>query len=246
VLADGIEKDLALVVAPSITLPCATSGPPPPLPPLANVASIPSGPFVVEVPVAARYEELERAMSLAFQNGKLFFSKDLPQVYLEKPGIYASRDQLVVKLHIGGHVKKGSIETDLDGDLYMVGHPAVVDTEIRVPDLEPTIETQQFLLKLAASMGGDDLRNQAREALRLDIADRIRSVRDQLSTELTFGNAPPAATATSGPGKATTALGCIRAGVSRVEVSGVHAHPGYLRLYLTLTGQAAVYLPCPG
>jgi len=95
-------------------------------------------------------------------------------------------------------------------------------------------------------VGGDDLRNQAREALRLDIADRIRTVRDQLSTELTFGNATPSAAVPHDPGKPTTALGCMRAGISRVEVSGVHAHPGYLRLYLTLTGQAAVYLPCPG
>ena len=198
---------------------------------------------MVQIPVAARYEELERAMVLAFPNGKLFFSKDMPDVYLEKPGIYASRDQLVVKLHIAGRAKKGSIETDLDGDLYMAGHPAVVDNEIRVPDLEPTVETQGFLLKLAASLNSDALRTQAREALRLDIADRIRSVREKLSTELSFGNAPVAPTP---PNAAqTTALGCVRAGVTRVEVSGVHAHPTYLRLYLTITGQAAVYLPCP-
>ncbi len=27
----------------------------------------------------------------------------------------------------------------------MTGHPAVVDNELRVPDLEPTIETSNFL-----------------------------------------------------------------------------------------------------
>ncbi len=239
VLADGIEKDLALVIAPSITLPCAATGPPPPIPPLANVANVPSGPFTVEVPVAARYAELERAMGLAFTDGKLFFSKEFPSLYLEKPGIYASRDQLVVKLHIGGRVKKGAIDTTLDGDLYMVGHPTVVDNEIRVPDLEPTIDTRSFLLRLAASLNGDDIRDQAREALHLDIGDRLRQVRDKLSTELSFGNTTPP------PPTATTAMGCVRAGVNRLEVSSVHAHPTYLRLYLTITGQAAVYLPCP-
>ena len=239
VLADGVEKDVALVVAPSITLPCASTGAPPPLPPLANVSNVQSGPFTVQVPVAARYAELEQAMSLAFTKGRLYFSKEFPTLYLEKPGIYASRDQLVVKLHIAGRVKKGAIDTDLDGDLYMVGHPAVVDNEIRIPDLEPTIDTRSFLLRLAASMNGDDIRDQAREALHLDIGDRLRQVRDKLSTELSFGNAPPVA------GAPAPALGCVRAGVNRLEVSSVHAHPTYLRLYLTITGQASVYLPCP-
>src|SRR5882724_4568380 len=41
VLADGIEKDLALVVAPSVTMPCqAPSDAMPSLPPLANVATL--------------------------------------------------------------------------------------------------------------------------------------------------------------------------------------------------------------
>src|SRR5207237_5625876 len=120
VLADGIEKDLALVVAPSVTLPCSAAPESAPLPTLQNVAALPSGPFTVEVPIAARYEELQRAMSLAFTDGKLFFSKDAPAVYLEKPEVYASKDQLVLKLHIAGPVKRGGISATLDGDLYMI------------------------------------------------------------------------------------------------------------------------------
>ena len=245
VLADGIEKDLALVVAPSITLPCTDPGPLPPLPPLANVAFLPSGPFVVQIPIAARYEELERAMAVALPNGRLYFSKQLPDAYLEKPSIYESRDQLVVKLHLAGIAHRGNLDVPLDGDLYMVGHPAVVDNELRVPDLEPTVETSSFLLRLAASMGSDSLREQARRALRLDIGERIRAVREKMSTQLSFGNAPPGVIAASQPPAPTPALGCVRAGVSHVEVSSIHTHPGYLRLYLTLTGQAALYLPCP-
>ena len=231
VLADGIEKDLALVVAPSITLPCAVAATIPPLPPLANVAAVPSGPFTVQVPIAARYEELEHAMSLAFTDGKLYFSKAMPGLYLEKPGIYASRDQLVVKLHIAGHAKAGAIDSDLDGDLYMAGHPQVVDNELRIPDLEPTIETKSFLLQLASAFNGDTIRDQAREALRLDIGDRLRQVQDKLSTELSFGDAPQA--------------GCVRAKVNRVEVGPVYAHASYLRLYVGVTAQAAAYVPCP-
>src|SRR5208282_4815088 len=53
VLADGLEKDIAVIVSPSVTLPCsqsATSGEGAPLlPPLQNVTSVPSGPFTVTV-----------------------------------------------------------------------------------------------------------------------------------------------------------------------------------------------------
>jgi hypothetical protein len=256
VLADGIEKDLALVVAPSITLPCAAPPTPPPLPPLANVASLQSGPFTVQVPVAARYDELEHAMSLAFTNGKLYFSKELPELYLEKPGVYASRDQLVVKVHIAGRVKKGGIDTTLDGDLYMVGHPTVVDNEIRVPDLEHTFETKSFLLKLANAFSGDSIRESAREALHLDIGERLRQVQAKLSTELSFGGQAPTPPAEPGvrlptglqgppPSQDAMSQGCVRAAVNRFEISAVHPHPSYLRLYMNITGQASVYLPCP-
>lgn len=229
VLADGIEKDLAVVVAPSVTLPCSAPATETPLPPLANVASLPTGPFTVSIPVAARYEELQKAMTLAFTDGKLYFSKELPQLYMEKPEVYASKDELVLKLHMRGPIHRFGIDMNLDGDLYMVGHPTVVDNEIRVPDLEPTIETQSFLLRLKAALDGDSIRDQARQALRLDIGDRLADVRNKLSSDLTFGDNQ----------------GCLRSNVSKIEVTGVHTHASYLRVYVSLTGQASVYLPCP-
>jgi hypothetical protein len=111
----------------------------------------------------------------------------------------------------------------------MTGHPTVVDNEIRVPDLEPTIETQSFLLRLKAAIDGNSIRDQARDALHLDIGDRLAEVRKKLSSDLTFG----------------VNQGCLRANVSKIEVTSVHTHQGYLRVYVGLTGQASVYLPCP-
>jgi hypothetical protein len=229
VLADGIEKDLALVVAPSVTLPCADAGATFALPPLANVAAVPAGPFAVTVPVAAGYPELGRAMGKAFTDGKLYFSKEYPGLYLERPEVFASHDQLVLKLHVAGPVKKAFVATDIDGDLYLAGHPTVVDNELRVPDLEPTIETTNLLLRLKADLDGKGIRDQARDALRLDIGERVRSVRDKLASDLTFGE-----------GK-----GCFRAEAHKIEVTGVHAHANYLRVYVTVTARAAVDLPCP-
>jgi hypothetical protein len=228
VLADGVEKDLALVIAPSVTIPCS-----PPeqteLPKLANVATIQPGPFSVTIPVAARYDELAKAMSLAFTGGKLFFSKEYPKLYLEKPEVYAAKDQIVLKLHIAGPVNKYGIEADLNGDLFLTGHPVVEDNELKVPDLEPTIETSNFLLMLKASVDAQSIRDQARAALRLDIGERLKAVRDKLSTDISFGNGQ----------------GCLRAQTHKIEVSGVHVHASYLRVYVNVNASASVYMPCP-
>jgi uncharacterized protein DUF4403 len=228
VLADGIEKDLALVIAPSVLIPCPeiTSTP---LPPLANVATIQPGPFTVTVPIAARYDELAKAMSLTFTDGKMFFSKEYPKLYMEKPEVYAAKDQLVLKLHIAGPIHKLGIDTDLDGDLFLTGHPAVEDNELRIPDLEPTIETSSFLLKLKAALDGSAIRDQARAALHLDIGERLKSVRDKLSSDLAIH----------------TDQGCVHAEVMKIEVNGVHVHQAYLRVYVGITGSASIYMPCP-
>jgi hypothetical protein len=230
VLANGIEKDVAFVVAPRVTLPCAApiDVEPSALPPLANVATLQSGPFTVEVPIAARYEELAKAMSLAFTDGKLFFSQEYPELYMEMPEVYASKDELVLKLHVAGPVHGFLVSSDIDGDIYFVGHPSVEDNELRVRDLEPTIETKSVLLKLKAALDGDSIRDEARAALRLDIGERMRAVRDKLSTDLAFAD-----------GK-----GCLKAEVNKIEVTRVVAHRSYLRVLVAVTGHAAVYAPC--
>jgi hypothetical protein len=228
VLAGGIEKDLAFVVAPQVTFPCGAEEELAPLPPLSNVATLASGPFTVTVPIAAAYDELAKAMALTFTDGKYFFSKTYPELYLEKPEVYAAKDQLVLKVHIGGRVKQGSIDTALDGDLFMSGHPAVVDNELRIPDLQPTIETSSFLLGIKAALDGDTIRDQARAAMRLDIGSRIKSAQDKLGTELSFGEG----------------RGCLKAQAHKVEVTGIHVHASYLRVYVAATASAAASVPC--
>jgi hypothetical protein len=230
VVAGGLEKDVAFVVAPSVSLPCPTDSPPAELPRLANVATLPSGPFTVEVPIAARYDELARAMSATFTDGKLFFSKSYPELYLSDPEVFATKDeQLVVKLHLAGPIKAAGLSATLDGDLFFAGHPQVVDNVLRVPDLEPTVQTTSFLLGLKATLDGSGIRDQARQALTLDLGERFRAVRERLSTDTAFDEG----------------LGCARTQVSKIAVTGVYPHAAYLRVYLSLTAQGSVYLPCP-
>lgn len=228
ILADGIEKDIALVVSPSVTMPCAEHTVDASVPPLANVATILPGPFTVNVPIAARYDELAKAMNSLFTDGKYFFSKEYPGLYLESPELYASQGSLVLKMHMSGPVHAAGIDTELNGDIFLSGHPVVVDNEIRLPDLEPTIETSNFLLRLKAMADGEKIRDQAREAMRLDVGERLASVRKKLSEDLTFENGP----------------GCFRGNVDKVEVTGVHAHANYLRVHVSVTGRASLRAPC--
>ena len=55
-------------------------------------------------------------------------------------------------------------------------------------------------------------------------------MKDKLSTDLSFGNGQ----------------GCVKASADKIEVSGVHVHANYLRMYVGVVGRASVYLPCPG
>ena len=228
VVADGIEKDLALVVAPSVTIPCMAPDTATPLPRLANVAAMTPGPFTVTIPVAARYEELTGAMSAAFTDGRLYFSKEYPGLYLERPEIYESQGLLVLKLHLLGPVHKFGIDTDLDGDVYLTGHLSVVDNELRIPDLEPTIETRSLLLSLKVMAEGEKIRDEARAALRLDIGQRLLSVREKLGDDLTFGDARV----------------CFKGTVDKIEVTGAYAHGTYVRVYVAVTARASVSMPC--
>lgn len=239
VLANGIEKDVALVVAPEVTLPCAatatlsedasiTEATAASLPPLSNVATLVPGPFTVTVPIAARYDELAKAMGMLFTNGKYFFSTEYPELYLSEPEVYASQDRLVLKLRIRGPVHKFGIDTDLDGDLFLSGHPTLVDNEISLPDLEPTIETHNFLLKLKAISDGDKIRDQARTAMRLDLSERFRSVRENLASSLSLGDAKS----------------CFRGDVDKIEVTGIYPHGAYVRVTVAVTGRARMSMPC--
>ena len=229
VVADGIEKELAIVVAPSVTIPCADNNDPVPLPPLANVTTIQPGPFTVTVPVAAAYSELTKAMgSLMFTNGKYFFAPEYPDLYMEKPELYESQGEVVLKLHIAGPIHKFGIDADLNGDLFLSGHIAVIDNELSIPDLESTIETKNFFLSIKAAADGDKIRDQARSALRLDLSDRLLSVRQKLSSDLTFSNDQA----------------CFKGDVDKIEVTGAYAHGTYVRVYVAVTAHANVRAPC--
>ncbi len=252
VFQGGFEKDIAVTLAPSVTLPCAASpsnatqretkeveAKPALPPPLQNVPALPSGAFELVIPIAASYNELQRAMSAAFTDGKLYFAKDQPGLYIEKPELYASGGQVVVKVHVDGTVKKGFTHR-IYGDLYLSGRPMIRDNELLFPDLEPTVETGSLLMKLGAKLNREALRREVQQALRLDISQRLAAVKDRIASELNYRTSLTP-TAEGRPGLEA----CVAADIGRIELSDLYAHDSYLRLYVKIYGQAAMYLPCP-
>jgi Domain of unknown function (DUF4403) len=277
VLADGLEKDLGIVVLPSVTLPCTpvaslagptsddggtgldggpqtastqlasytsgdagTDGGVPQagldagtaatqvaMPLLQNVSTLPSGPFKVVIPVAARYEELSRALESSM-NGRLHFSSSHPELYMEKPQVYPSDDTVVIKMNLGGNARVGDYSVPVGGELFFAGHPHVIDNQLSVPDLEITPGTASELVKLKFALDYQSIREQARQALRVDVSERLAAVKDKLSTELSFSED----------------LGCVRGQVLRSEVTGVYPHPSFLRIYVQVDAQVGLYLPC--
>ncbi|ATB42288.1 hypothetical protein CYFUS_007766 [Cystobacter fuscus] len=276
VLADGFEKDLGIVVMPSVTLPCTpvaslaqapdagtdtrlASGTPDAsaqpatyvvgassgdggtpadggvvasdvrMPLLQNVSTLPSGPFKVVVPVAARYEELSKALESSM-NGRLFFSESNPELYMEKPQVYPSDDTVVIRMNLGGRARVGDYSVGVGGELFFAGHPHVIDNQLSVPDLEITPGTASELVKLKFALDYASIRDQARQALRVDVSERLAAVKDKLSTEVSFDDS----------------LGCVRGQVLRSEVTGVYPHPSFLRIYVQVDAQLGLYLPCKG
>jgi len=271
VLADGFEKDLGIVVLPSVTLPCTpvaslTQTPPPDagdthlasdtppvpapgpegvasippvsdagtshpprvaIPLLQNVSTLPSGPFRVVIPVAARYEELSRALESSMK-GRLYFSESNPELYMESPQVYPSHDTVVIRMNLGGKARVGSYSVAVGGELFFAGHPHVLDNQLSVPDLEIAPGTASELVKLKFALDYAAIRDQARQALRVDISERLAAVKDKLSTEMSFSEDQ----------------GCVRGQVLRSEVTGVHPHATFLRIYVQVDAQLGLYMPC--
>jgi hypothetical protein len=255
VLADGFEKELALTVAPSLTMPCAlrdgsgavvvvdeaavaagTLPTRPPLPPLKNASGVEGGPFTLTIPIAAGYDELQKAMTLAFPDGRLAISSEQPGLFITEPEVYAADGEVVVRVRLGGFALVSGVRVDVDGDLYLAGRPVVRDNFLEFPDLSPTVATEQALLKAALALKQDELVAAVKKALRLDLSARLQAVRQKLDQALTRetvlvdGVAPL----------------CTDVEIGRIAVSDIMVHDPYLRATVTTTALLSASLPCPG
>ncbi|HEY1098433.1 MAG TPA: DUF4403 family protein, partial [Myxococcota bacterium] len=207
-----------------------------PLPPLANVAGVEGGPFTLTIPVAAGYDELQKAMRLAFPDGKLFFSSDQPALFLTDPEVFSASGDVVVRVRLGGSVTKAGITIDLDGDLYLAGRPAVRDNFLAFPDLKPTLETESALLKAALAFKEQELVDAVKKALRLDLSARLASVKQKLIDSLTMRTVVVEGVAPM----------CTTVEIGRIGIDDIAVHDPYLRATITSTAMLSASLPCAG
>jgi hypothetical protein len=223
---DGLEKDFVFTVAPKLTVPCAAHARATKLPPLTNVASPMTGVFQLRIDGAARYDELEKAATVLFTDGRYAFSSKHPRLYLERPEFYASKGALVFKVHLGGEASTFGVP--LDGDIFLTGKPSLRGGVLAFDDLEPTVETSNLFLQLGAASDGERLRDEARRALTLDVATRARPFLDDLEKRAAVRHGAV----------------CTKLRLDRFDVAGVDVFDHYARLATTLTGQLRVEAPC--
>jgi hypothetical protein len=224
----GIQKDISLLVAPSVTFPCGPAAATQPLPALADVQGIPPGSFTIGIPIAVDYQEMTKALGSLLQAGKYYFSKEYPKLYVSDPSVSASGDTLVVKVHVQGSVPGAS---PLNETITLSGHPSVVNNVLTVPDLDLGADAKSLLAKLKVPADGELLRDQARKVLHVDIGQRLQPLKSGLSTELGFGSKQD--------------KGCLRAGVDQLTVSTVSAQPTYLSVSVAVTAHTSLEMPCP-
>jgi hypothetical protein len=118
----------------------------------------------------------------------------------------------------------------------LTGRPAVRDNFLELPDLKPTIETEQALLAMAIAIKEVELTTAVRKALRLDLSARLASVKQKLVDSLSLekvvvDGVPPL---------------CTRAELGRLELKDIAVHDPYLRATVTTTALLSASLPCAG
>jgi hypothetical protein len=227
----GIQKDIAIMVAPSVAFPCGPAAATQPLPPLADVQGLPPGSFTLPIPIVVDYSEITKALASALKAGKYYFSKQYPKLYVSDPSVSASGDTLLVKFRVQG-TAPGVSSTPLNETITLSGRPSVTNNLLTVPDLDLGAEAKSLLAKLKLpAADANAIRDLARGAANIDISQRLQPLQGGLSTELNFGSSKD--------------KGCLRAGVDKVAVTTASVQPTYLSVAVSVTAHTSLEMPCP-
>jgi len=191
--ADGIEKDFALVGRAVRSLFRARRRPKPSR--YIRSRTWPWCPRAVHgtIPVVASYAEPHARPRSGFNERQMFFlSAEHPKLYLEKPELYESSGALVLRLHIAGPVHEFGIDADINGDLYLVGHPTpdrqrggIARSRAHDRDWRPISCSHSRPMDRTASAS----RPRRARPSDLDLTERLQAVKKKLSADLSFGSA---------------------------------------------------------
>jgi len=134
----------------------------------------------MHVPVFVPYSTLERSLAEEFRldsggiryppNGRRF-------VRPTHVTLYGYGSTIVIRVEFTGFA---------DGVLYLIGTPTLDETTqtVSFPDLDYTVETRSLLMRLASSIRAEDIRNDLRERIHVDLREKLDATRVRLSQAL--------------------------------------------------------------
>ena len=181
---DSLRLTARLVARPVLTFgarpgPSATE-----LPPNSGVGEDDS--MRIELPIHADYSVLRDELRSAFRLGRGGIRYPATGHFHLKPtdvAVSGAGTQLVVRVQFKGSAK---------GVLYLTGTPVydTVASVITVPDLDYTLETRNLLLKVAKWVAGDQLRDDLRAKIRIELAEPVTAARARLLSAMNGEHGP--------------------------------------------------------
>ena len=225
----GIEQDMSITLAPSVTIPCAAQEDSTDLPILHHVSSVHTGPNRIMIPIAVTYDGLREAVGTIFEEGKFFFSKAHKDLYVTEPDIFTLEDSIIIKMQLKGKLRS-VFSPKIDGAIYFKGTIGISDNVLSVHDIDTYAGTGEFLLKLATDIKKKSIIQELERALEIDITQLISEPKAQYSQRY--------------PIKDLDGLGCVKSNIGKVAVEDIFLHKSYVRVYLSADASTDLYIPC--
>ena len=134
----------------------------------------------LNVPVLVPYATIERTLAEEFRladGGVRYPPVGRRYIRPTHLALYGYGTTIVVRVEFTGFA---------DGVLYLTGTPTLdaATQTIAFPDLDYTVETRSLLMRLASHLRADDVRDDLRGRIRLDMRERLDATRVRLSQAL--------------------------------------------------------------
>ena len=179
----------AIVVAPSVTLPCTDRDRAAALPPLANVATLPTGPFTVSIPDRRALRRAAEGDGARLHRRQALLLQGVPAaLHGEARGLRREGSARPQAAHQRARSTSTASTPTSTATSSWSATRRWSTTRSACPTSSRPSRPRASCCRLKAALDGNSIRDQARDALHLDIGERLAEVRDKLSTDLAFGD----------------------------------------------------------
>ena len=223
----GIEQDMTLTLAPSVTIPCNPLVENASLPVLNHISAVDTGHHEMVIPIAISYEGLRKSLGRIFTDGKFFFSAEHKELYVTEPDIFTVDESLIIKMNLKGKLRS-IFSPKIDGAIYFKGTIRIRDNVLTVDEIDTYADTGELLLKLATDLKKQAIILELHKALKFDITQLIAQNKERFSRPYSLLN-----------GKA-----CAKNVIEDVTIDDIFLHKSYVRAYMRGYTSTSIYVPC--